>query len=89
MSSCLEAIKTHAESGELENLVHAVVLAPRRTTSLSRFLLSYEEFFCLGEHVRASELSTAEKMVQDEDVVNVQFTSGKFHVSRHVEIVLI
>ncbi|KAJ4983157.1 4-coumarate-CoA ligase [Stagonosporopsis vannaccii] len=76
LSDCLENIKTTVAAGELNGLVHAVVLASRQAASLSQPFIQYEDFSHLGESVQPVELLQAEELVQDEDIVNVQFTSG-------------
>ncbi|KAJ8118964.1 hypothetical protein OPT61_g153 [Boeremia exigua] len=76
LSGCLSELQTNVEVGKLKSLVLAVVLGPKQDMNLSKPFLFYEELSHLRQFVQSSELQRAEVLVQDDDVVNVQFTSG-------------
>ncbi|KAH7399064.1 hypothetical protein DE146DRAFT_695052 [Phaeosphaeria sp. MPI-PUGE-AT-0046c] len=63
-------------AGELSQLKHTVVLGQNEGPNYKPETISYTDFLRTASSVNIDELCAAEKVVKDEDIVNVQFTSG-------------
>ncbi len=85
LSSHLVELTINIAAGKLQSLVLAVVLAPRSNENLAKPFLFYEDLPYLGRHVQSAKLQAAEEAVKDDDVINVQFTSGKSRIAESVD----
>jgi acyl-CoA synthetase (AMP-forming)/AMP-acid ligase II len=63
-------------SGQLQHLKYIVTLPSQTPTKDKNAAHSYQDFLRGAETVARSQLQVAESKVKDDDVVNVQFTSG-------------
>lgn len=76
LSIHIEKIKTSRATGELPALGHVVTLSSRSEKGSRYPAGTYKSFLEGGSRVSVNKLRAAEGAVKDEDVVNVQFTSG-------------
>lgn len=76
--SHIEALESNVEAGKLPNLLRTVILTSTQKHNLqcSPFQV-YAKFILSGKKIPVAELQAAETLVNDDDVVNMQFTSGK------------
>ena len=72
----IEGMQTARAAGELPHLNHAVVIQKTEKIEAKPGITSYAGFLDGGRDCSIEQLSAAEMVVRDEDVVNVQFTSG-------------
>lgn len=69
-------MRSDAASGHLSQLKRVVTLPPQLPAKDENAASAYEEFLKGSERFTSSHLQAAESKVKDDDVVNVQFTSG-------------
>jgi acyl-coenzyme A synthetase/AMP-(fatty) acid ligase len=76
MSVHIEGAQDARAAGELPQLRYTVVLEKIKRTNCRPGTRSYTNFLENGSGFSINKLRAAEKVVKDEDIVNVQFTSG-------------
>jgi acyl-CoA synthetase (AMP-forming)/AMP-acid ligase II len=76
MTSHIETSQRAQKAGELQQLKHVVVLPPCNQSNYKLSTMEYRDFLQGGSSFTLDKLYAAESKVKDDDVVNVQFTSG-------------
>jgi long-subunit acyl-CoA synthetase (AMP-forming) len=76
MANHITNIQQAHTAGDLLALKHIVVLPQVDQSGYGDGTLTYEDFIDIGNGISIDELHTAEREVKDEDIVNIQFTSG-------------
>lgn len=72
----IENTRSARAAGQLPQLIYTVVLESARKTDSDPGAWYYKDFIKSAKDVDGERLRAAEMLVKDDDVVNVQFTSG-------------
>lgn len=76
LSGHIENITNSMTTGKLPQLKHIITLSSPGQTNYTSPARTYRDFLHCGKQVSIDALQAAERMVKDDDLVNLQFTSG-------------